>query len=113
MAPARPYHSGARVATLRCLSAARGGPLAFSGTLTRAAGETVGTHPIQQGTLALNANYNLTFVGANLTIVYAGLSTACNGEPNHQILQPINTEGSSVFQTEIGCSGQVPVSAIM
>jgi hypothetical protein len=41
---------------------------AFSGALTRVAGNNVGTFAIQQGTLALNANYVLTYVGANLTI---------------------------------------------
>ncbi|WP_316828318.1 MBG domain-containing protein, partial [Pedobacter miscanthi] len=40
----------------------------FSGSLTRAAGENIGTYAINQGTLALNANYTLTYVGANLTI---------------------------------------------
>jgi len=53
------------------------GSLAFSdtivGALTRAAGENVGTYAITQGTLAISDgnggnNYNLTFVGANLTI---------------------------------------------
>src|SRR6185436_19375228 len=41
---------------------------AFAGTLTRAAGEDVGPHAIQQGTLALSSNYQFTFVGSNLTI---------------------------------------------
>jgi hypothetical protein len=41
---------------------------AFTGALTRAAGEDVGTHAITQGSLALNGNYDLTYVGANLTI---------------------------------------------
>jgi hypothetical protein len=40
----------------------------FTGALTRVAGESVGTYPIQQGTLALDDNYTLTYVGANLTI---------------------------------------------
>jgi hypothetical protein len=41
----------------------------FSGSLTRAAGETVGTYPVTQGTLTLGTNYNLSYVGANFTIV--------------------------------------------
>ena len=41
---------------------------AFSGSLTRASGEAVGDYAIQQGSLALNANYALTYAGANLTI---------------------------------------------
>ncbi|MEH3114781.1 MBG domain-containing protein [Pedobacter terrae] len=40
----------------------------FSGSLTRTPGENVGTYAINQGTLALNGNYNLTYVGADLTI---------------------------------------------
>jgi hypothetical protein len=40
----------------------------FSGALSRVAGEDVGPYAIQQGTLALNANYTITFVSANLTI---------------------------------------------
>src|SRR5438093_12988763 len=41
---------------------------AFTGSLTRAAGETVGSYAITQGTLAAGSNYNLTFTGAELTI---------------------------------------------
>ena len=40
----------------------------LSGSLTRVAGENVGTYAIQQGTLSAGTNYTLTFVSANLTI---------------------------------------------
>jgi hypothetical protein len=40
----------------------------FSGGLSRAAGEGVGSYAIGQGTLALNSNYSLSFIGADLTI---------------------------------------------
>jgi YDG domain/MBG domain (YGX type)/Galactose oxidase, central domain len=40
----------------------------FVGALTRATGESVGTYPIGQGSLALTSNYALTFVGERLTI---------------------------------------------
>src|SRR6202140_405841 len=40
----------------------------FSGGLSRASGENVGTYAISQGGLTLSANYTLTFVGANLVI---------------------------------------------
>ncbi len=40
----------------------------FTGTLDRVVGETVGAYGINQGTLALNTNYTLTYVGADLTI---------------------------------------------
>ena len=39
----------------------------LTGALTRAAGETVGTYAITQGTLA-NANYDIIYVGDNFTI---------------------------------------------
>ncbi len=42
---------------------------AFTGALTRAAGEAAGTYPITQGTLALTSNYNLTFVPGTFSIV--------------------------------------------
>jgi len=41
---------------------------AFTGSLSRAAGENIGDYAINQGTVALNGNYTLTYVGANLTI---------------------------------------------
>ncbi|MBI3630775.1 MAG: Ig-like domain-containing protein, partial [Candidatus Sungbacteria bacterium] len=40
----------------------------FAGELARVAGENVGTYAINQGTLTLNSNYNLTYAGADLTI---------------------------------------------
>ena len=40
----------------------------FSGALTRDPGEDPGTYAIRQGNLTLGFNYNLTFIGANLTI---------------------------------------------
>ncbi len=41
----------------------------FSGSLTRAPGETLGVYPIEIGTLTLGTNYSLSFVGANFTIL--------------------------------------------
>lgn len=40
----------------------------FTGSLTRPAGEAVGTYAIEQGSLALNSNYDLRYTGADLTI---------------------------------------------
>ena len=40
----------------------------FTGALSRAAGENVGGYAIGRATLALSANYTLTYVGANLKI---------------------------------------------
>lgn len=53
----------------------------FSGTLTRVAGENVGSYAISQGTLGVNANYNITFVGANFEITAKPITvTANNGQ---------------------------------
>ncbi|KAB1155646.1 hypothetical protein F7018_11630, partial [Tenacibaculum aiptasiae] len=43
---------------------------AFTGSLARATGEAQGNYGITQGTLALNSNYDVTFVGANFYIDY-------------------------------------------
>jgi MBG domain-containing protein len=50
----------------------------FTGSLTRDAGEDVGDYAITQGTVALNDNYTLTYVGANLTITKATLTVTAN-----------------------------------
>jgi len=54
--------------TYQITSGALAGSDSFSGTLTRDAGENIGTYFISQGTLALNSNYTLTYEGTNLTI---------------------------------------------
>jgi gliding motility-associated-like protein len=53
---------------------------AFAGNLARVAGETVGTYAINQNTLALSANYALTYIGANLTINKATLTITANNQ---------------------------------
>ncbi|NLC83128.1 MAG: hypothetical protein GX748_18285, partial [Lentisphaerae bacterium] len=53
---------------------------AFTGALSRAAGKDVGTYAIGQGTLALSGNYDLTYVGANLTITPAPLTVTADGK---------------------------------
>ena len=51
----------------------------FSGALSRAAGQNVGSYVITQDTLSLGANYALTYIGTNLVITPAALSiTASN-----------------------------------
>ncbi len=44
---------------------------AFTGALTRTAGEDVGAYAIGQGSLTAGDNYDLAFVGANMTITKA------------------------------------------
>ena len=41
----------------------------LTGALTRKSGEAVGTYAIQQGTLAANDNYTISYTGADLTII--------------------------------------------
>ncbi len=52
----------------------------FSGGLSRVAGVDVGTYAIQQGTLALSSNYELTFVGANLTITARAITVTADAQ---------------------------------
>lgn len=51
---------------------------AFSGVLTRDAGEDIGVYAIRQGTLALSDNYALTFAGADLTITLNNTAPTAN-----------------------------------
>ena len=50
----------------------------FSGSLSRASGETVGNYAIGQGSLGLSANYSLTYHGTNLSITPASLTVTAN-----------------------------------
>jgi hypothetical protein len=52
----------------------------FTGTLSRVAGETVGTYPILQGSLALTDDYNLTYVGADLTITQRPVTVTADAQ---------------------------------
>ncbi len=52
----------------------------LSGSLTRAAGTNAGVYAIQQGTLAANANYTLTYAGDNLTITAAPLTVTADAK---------------------------------
>jgi hypothetical protein len=63
---------------------------AFTGALSRVAGESVANSPyaIQQANLSAGPNYDLSYVGANLTITPAALTVTANnatkyfGDPN-------------------------------
>jgi gliding motility-associated-like protein len=52
----------------------------FTGSLTRAAGESFGTYAINKGTLALSGNYTLTFNGNNLTIGKKTINVTANAQ---------------------------------
>jgi hypothetical protein len=70
---------------------------AFSGFLSRAAGENLGTYAITQSTLALNSNYVLSYVLANLTIttraitVTADAKTKVYGEDDPELTYQISS----------------------
>ena len=53
---------------------------AFTGKLERAAGESTGTYAISQGTLALNANYQVTYTGADLSITPKAITVTANAK---------------------------------
>src|SRR5205823_1466040 len=73
---------------------------AFSGNLTRAAGKAVRAYAIAQGTVALNANYDLSYKGANLTITkrpVTGSFTAANKVYDRDV--PAAVTGRSLSNT--------------
>jgi len=74
----------------------------LSGSLSRASGENVGTYSITQGTLA-NGNYDISFVGATLTVSRASQSTL-------SVTTSQVTYGTSVVLGSSGGSGTGDVS---
>ncbi len=71
----------------------------FSGTLTRAAGETVagGPYAIGEGTLSAGSNYAIDFTGANFTIDPATLDVAANA-----LSKVYGTSDPTLTYTDIG-----------
>lgn len=53
---------------------------AFSGSLSRATGENVGTYAIQQGSLTLGTNYDLDFVGDDFTITAKAITVTADDQ---------------------------------
>ena len=75
----------------------------LSGNLSRVAGEAVGTYAIQQGSVSAGGNYNLTYVGADLTISIIGQTiTVVNSAP------PSAAFGTS-FNVSASASSGLPV----
>ncbi|WP_168187471.1 MBG domain-containing protein, partial [Pedobacter sp. G11] len=66
----------------------------FSGSLVRVPGENVGTYAINKGTLALNGNYLINYIPANLIISSATITVTANnavmcqsdGFPNFSVI---------------------------
>ena len=72
---------------------------AITGTLSRVEGEDVGTYAITVGELTAGDNYEISFTGANLTIVKAELTVTAN---NHTI-----TYGDAPAGNGVTCEGFV------
>ncbi|MBD1392952.1 NHL domain-containing protein [Mucilaginibacter glaciei] len=79
---------------------------AFTGNLSRDAGESAGSYPINKGSLAINPNYQVTYVPANLTIttravtVTADAKTKVYGDADPKLsytLSSGNLIGADVF----------------
>jgi len=75
----------------------------FTGSLTRAAGEGVGTYAISQGSLSAGSNYAMTFVGANLTISKASQSITFGA-------LSAQTYGNSTFSLNATASSSLTVN---
>src|SRR6185437_1554078 len=56
---------------------------AFTGSLTRDAGENVGQYNITQGSVALNSNYTLSYVGDKLTINKLIVTVTADGKTKY------------------------------
>ncbi|MCP4324669.1 MAG: hypothetical protein GY787_23025, partial [Alteromonadales bacterium] len=74
----------------------------FTGSLSRLAGENVGTYAIAKNTLALNNNYNLNFVANDLTINKRSIEITANNKTkfvgsSDPVLDYTMTKGNLVF----------------
>jgi MBG domain (YGX type)/Bacterial Ig-like domain (group 3)/Beta-propeller repeat len=65
-------------------------------TATATTTSPVGSYPINCSS-AVAANYTFAYVSGTLKILYAS-SGLCDSQPGHQILPPINADGSSVIK---------------
>ncbi|MEB0302202.1 MBG domain-containing protein, partial [Mucilaginibacter sp. 5C4] len=91
---------------------------AFTGSITRTAGETAGSYPITQGSLALSSNYTLNYTGANLTIgkrditVNAFAQNVPYGDAD--VAMGYNTTGNAIVAGDAisGVLGRAPGTAI-
>ncbi|RXG11350.1 putative secreted protein (Por secretion system target), partial [Leeuwenhoekiella polynyae] len=87
---------------------------AFSGSLTRISGETVGTYEITQGSLGLNSNYDLSYISNDLTISKATITvTADNQTKIYGAADPALTVSYSGFEngdSELDLEGTLNVT---
>ncbi|HXY26522.1 MAG TPA: MBG domain-containing protein [Candidatus Acidoferrum sp.] len=75
-------------------------PASLTGTLSCTSTATttspIGSYPITCSGQS-SANYTITYAAGTLKIVFASSGTV-DGNPGHQILQPINADGTSVYK---------------
>ena len=76
----------------------------FGGALTRVSGEAVGSYAILQGTMALTPNYQLTYVGANLTIKVPP------SQPTSQFTAQTGTQPTNTTTMNLTAPTPTPVS---
>ena len=79
-AQSKTYGAADPTLTAQVTSGSLAGSDSLSGSLTRDAGESAGSYAIGQGTLTAGTNYDLTYVGANLTINPAALTITANAQ---------------------------------
>lgn len=84
----------------------------FTGALTRAAGQNVGTYAIQQGSLALTSNYSLTFAGASLAITPAELIVRADDKQKVYDGTPFTAFTSTITGFVNGDTGAVVSGAV-
>jgi hypothetical protein len=72
------YGAADPIYTYAITSGSLAGGDALSGTLSRAAGENVGSYALSQGTLMASANYALTYVAGSFSIIPKALTIAVN-----------------------------------
>ncbi|MFA9197404.1 MAG: endonuclease [Aliarcobacter sp.] len=97
----------------------------LTGTLTRVLGETSGTYAITQGSLAVSANYTLTFVGANFVVTKlynppASYYDSALGKMSTDLKASLNSITKTGFRsipygsgTSTGITGVVPVLKLL
>ncbi len=77
------YGSNDPVFTYQITNGSLVGSDAFSGYLTRAAGENVGSYAILQGTVGINPNYVITYIGNSLSITPLELTITADNKAIH------------------------------
>ncbi len=88
---------------------ANGLPISFTGSLTRDAGENVGTYAINQGSVD-NSNYTITYTGANLTINPLGVTVTADAQAKtYGDLDPALTFVSSPAVGSVLANGRLSV----